>query len=496
MAKGIYKNRERTERRISAATSILLCALTVLAQIAVTLLLTHLLKEKASFVYGVLQFIGAVVAIRVYLRTGSPSYKLSWMCLLLALPVSGMILFCVWGGTHQAKQLSLKPVPPIPQRESQRMLSDMNQAALSRRSPTWGRLSAYLQKREFWLYRDTAAAYFGDGEAFFRDLIEHLRQAETYIFMEYYILAEGTVWDEIFAVLKERAAHGVEIHIIVDDFGTLTRLSDEMLRAMREAGIEVEVFNPVHKYISRIYFNYRDHRKITVIDGYVAYTGGINIGDEYANRVERFGHWKDSAVRLEGDGAWGLAALFMQMWKMLGRSFPNEDDFYRPRREGPKTEGFCQPFEDGPLNNPDDPVEAAYVQLIASAKRMVYLTTPYYAVEESKGLLRGEYGALPGEVNPEVRALAGIDPEEVITCRPADNIAPELEKYKEEFKDIAKSEEDVLSLALFPQVAPKFLAWRDGEHDTCQDTCTPAAPAAGASQDPNAVRELYVEYKF
>ena len=117
-------------------------------------------------------------------------------------------------------------------------------------------------------------------------------------------------------------------------------------------------------------------------------------------------------------------------------------------------------------------------------------------IANPKGLLRGEYGALPGEVNPEVRALAGIDPEEVITCRPADNIAPELEKYKEEFKEIAKSEEDVLSLALFPQVAPKFLAWRDGEHDTCQDTCTSAAPAAGASQDPNAVRELYVEYKF
>ena len=117
------------------------------------------------------------------------------------------------------------------------------------------------------------------------------------------------------------------------------------------------------------------------------------------------------------------------------------------------------------------------------------------SVHTSKGSAV-ESGALPGEVNPEVRALAGIDPEEVITCRPADNIAPELEKYKEKFKEIAKSEEDVLSLALFPQVAPKFLAWRDGEHDTCQDTCTSAAPAAGASQDPNAVRELYVEYKF
>ena len=383
MGRMSHRNHERTERRISAATSLLMCALTVLAQIAVTLLLVHFLKEKASFVYALLQLIGVVVAIRVYQRTGSPSYKLSWMCLLLILPVSGMILFCLWGGTHQAKKQSLKPVPPIPQRESVKMLSGMNHAALTRRSPTWGRLSAYLQKREFWLYRNTNAAYFEEGEAFFQDLVQHLKQAETYIFMEYYILAEGSVWDEIFAALRERAAAGVEIHLIVDDFGTLTRLSDETLQTIRDAGIEVEIFNPVHRYISRLYFNYRDHRKITVIDGDMAYTGGINIGDEYANRVERFGHWKDSGIRLEGDGAWGFAAQFMQMWKMLGRSFPNEDDYYRSRREAPAAEGFCQPFEDGPLNNPDNPAEAAYLQLIASAKRMLYITTPYYAVEES-----------------------------------------------------------------------------------------------------------------
>ena len=317
MGRMSHRNHERTERRISAATSLLMCALTVLAQIAVTLLLVHFLKEKASFVYALLQLIGVVVAIRVYQRTGSPSYKLSWMCLLLILPVSGMILFCLWGGTHQAKKQSLKPVPPIPQRESVKMLSGMNHAALTRRSPTWGRLSAYLQKREFWLYRNTNAAYFEEGEAFFQDLVQHLKQAETYIFMEYYILAEGSVWDEIFAALRERAAAGVEIHLIVDDFGTLTRLSDETLKTIRDAGIEVEIFNPVHRYISRLYFNYRDHRKITVIDGDTAYTGGINIGDEYANRVERFGHWKDSGIRLEGDGAWGFAAQFMQMWKML-----------------------------------------------------------------------------------------------------------------------------------------------------------------------------------
>ena len=383
MHKKLTHPTERTERRISAVTSISMCALTVIAQIVTTLLLTHFLREKASYVYSLLVFIGAIMAIRVYQRPGSPSYKLVWMCLLLALPVSGMILFCLWGGTHQAKSLSLRNVPPIPQRESQRMGSEANLGRLKRQSPAWGRLAAYLQKRGFLLYRNTAAKYFGDGAAFFDDLIDHMAHAEIYIFLEYYILAEGQVWDRIFAVLRERAAAGVEVRIIFDDFGNLTRLSDTTLQTIQDAGIEVEVFNPVHRYVNRIYFNYRDHRKIAVIDGQFAYTGGINIADEYANLIVRFGHWKDSAVRIEGAGAWGFAAQFIQMWKMIGRALPNEDDYYRPRHEGPAAPGFCQPFTDGPLNNPDNPIEETYLQLIASAKRMLYLTTPYYAVEES-----------------------------------------------------------------------------------------------------------------
>ena len=383
MHKNLPHPTERIERRISAFTSISMCVLTVLAQIATTLLLTHFLREKASYVYGILEFAGAVVAIRVYQRPGSPSYKLVWMCLLLALPVSGMILFCLWGGTHQAKSLSLRKIPPPPVRESQHMSSEADLSRLLRQSPSWGRLAAYLQKRGFPLYRNTSAKYFGDGAAFFDDLILHLQQAETYIFLEYYILAEGRVWDAMFKVLRERAAAGVEVYILFDDFGNLTRFSDQMLQEVQNAGISVGVFNPVHRYVNRIYFNYRDHRKIAVIDGYVAYTGGINIADEYANLIVRFGHWKDSAVRIEGEGAWGFAAQFIQMWKMVGGTLPREDDHYRPRQEGPACAGYCQPFTDGPLNNPDDPIEGTYLQLISSARRMLYITTPYYAVEES-----------------------------------------------------------------------------------------------------------------
>lgn len=374
---------ERVERKVSAATSILMCALSVLAQIATTLLLTYFLQEKASFVYAFLELAGFIVAIGVYQRSGSPSYKLVWMCLLSVLPVAGMILFFLWGGAQQAKQLSLKTVPPIHQRESRRMDSDTSLARLRRKSPSWGRLASYLQKKGFLIYRNTTAKYFPDGTSFFDDLIHQLSRAEHSIFMEYYILAEGRIWDRIFAALKERAAAGVEVYLIFDDFGNLTRLTDKTLQAIQNAGINVEVFNPVHRYVNRIYFNYRNHRKITVIDGRVAYTGGINIADEYANLVERFGYWKDTGVRIEGEGAWGLAVQFMQMWKMMGRTFANEDEYYASRQEEPAAEGFCQPFCDGPLNNPDNPIEETYLQLISSAQKMLYITTPYYAVEES-----------------------------------------------------------------------------------------------------------------
>jgi len=374
---------QRIERRISAASSIAMCVLTVLAQIVVTLLLTRFLEEYVNIAYAALELLGIVMAVGVFLRSGSPSYKLSWMCLLLVLPVSGMLLFFLWGGTHQAKTLNLKRVPPPAEREGTRRQSECNVAKLAKQDAAMGRVAAYLQKRDFLLYKNTAAKYFGDGMEFFKDLIGRIQKAETYIFLEYFIIAEGKIWDQTFAALKERAAAGVEVHIIFDDFGNLTRFSDATLQAVQNAGIEVQVFNPVHRYVNKIYFNYRDHRKIAVIDGYWAYTGGINLADEYANLFERFGRWKDSAVRIEGDGAWGLAAQFIQMWEMMGETLPNEDDYYRARKDGPDCVGFCQAFTDGPLNNPENPVEDTFLQLIAASTQFLYITTPYYAVETS-----------------------------------------------------------------------------------------------------------------
>ena len=221
-------------------------------------------------------------------------------------------------------------------------------------------------------------------------------------------------------------------------------------------------------------------------------------GLDQSKLSEAAAHFRKVAARLQNEGILdpkvlrvdtntllyqvpgGMLSNLISQLKQAGK----EDKYYDVLAEIPRVR---KDFGYPPLVTPTSQIVGT--QAVMNVIVGKYKTFP----KESKGLLRGEYGALPGEVNPEVRALAGIDPEEVITCRPADNIAPELETYKEQFKDIAKSEEDVLSLALFPQVAPKFLAWRDGPHETpAQPAEAPKAPPA----DPNAVRELFVEYKF
>ena len=174
---------QRVERRISAAVSVSLCALTVIGQIAITLLLTSFLRENAGYVYLLLQIAALAVALWVYQRPGSQSYKLAWMCLLTATPVPGMILFCLWGGARQSKRLSLKYAPPIREPHEWRLEYRRNLSALRERSPSWGRLATYLMKRDCWLFRDTAAKYYPDGAAFFDALLSDIRRAKRYVFL-------------------------------------------------------------------------------------------------------------------------------------------------------------------------------------------------------------------------------------------------------------------------------------------------------------------------
>lgn len=374
--------KQTTERRVSASLRIALAAALLLLNIGAVVLLTVFLQAHAAIVFGVMEAVAIAAAISIQSSPASASYKLAWTLLVVAVPVAGLILYILWGGNVQKKGLDLLPVkaPAIRAREWERSREDI--ARLDGALPVWSRTASMLARRNFLLYRDTRAVYFPEGADFFDDALAKMAGAERFIFLEYFILAEGRLWDRMLAVLEERARHGVEICVLFDDFGNITRMRSEAIAQMREAGMEVAVFNPVHRYVNRLYFNYRDHRKILCVDGQYAYTGGANIADEYVGYTVRFGEWKDSGILLDGPGAWGLTSRFIHMWEQLGDRLPQDLDFYRAT-EVRQAQGWCQPFTDGPDNNPDNPAEDIYLQCISNAHDYIWLTTPYFAVEDS-----------------------------------------------------------------------------------------------------------------
>ena len=371
----------KTERRISAALRLVLVALLLLLQIAIVVALTQVLRQKAYIAYAVLEIVAVFCVARIYIRPGSSSYKPGWIILIMLVPVVGLILYFLWNGNQVKKKLALKTMRMPPELPEVQESSDRAQAELARRWPRWAKLTEYLRRQDLPLFANTEMTYFPTGEEYLEDLLARLEKAQKFIFLEYYIASKGQIWDRICKVLAERAADGVEVNLILDDFGSMMTMPPEEIQALRQKGIWVQMFNPVHHYVNRLYFNYRDHRKIAVIDGDVAYTGGANLADEYANLIVRFGYWKDCGLRLEGEGAWGFTRQFMYLWLRMGGELREPWDTYRPC-SGSSGSDLCQPLVDGPDNNPVNTVEDTYQQLIGSANRYVWITTPYLAIDE------------------------------------------------------------------------------------------------------------------
>lgn len=371
----------KTERRISAALRLVLVALLLLLQITIVVALTQVLRQKAYIAYAVLEIVSVFCVVRIYIRPGSSSYKPGWIILIMLVPVVGLILYFLWNGNQVKKKLALKTMRMPPELPEVQESSDRAQAELARRWPRWAKLTEYLRRQDLPLFANTEMTYFPTGEEYLEDLLARLEKAQKFIFLEYYIASKGQIWDRICKVLAERAADGVEVNLILDDFGSMMTMPPEEIQALRQKGIWVQMFNPVHHYVNRLYFNYRDHRKIAVIDGDVAYTGGANLADEYANLIVRFGYWKDCGLRLEGEGAWGFTRQFMYLWLRIGGELREPWDTYRPCG-GVGGGDFCQPLVDGPDNNPVNTVEDTYQQLIGSANRYVWITTPYLAIDE------------------------------------------------------------------------------------------------------------------
>lgn len=241
----------------------------------------------------------------------------------------------------------------------------------------------FLYNAGFPVYQNTVCQYFPLGEDKFVQMFEDLRKAKDFIFMEYFILADGVIWQEVEDILIQKAHEGVDVRLLFDDFGSIIKAPNDVIKKLRSHGVKVYNFNPVLRYVSKLYINYRNHQKCCIIDGNLAYTGGTNLADEYANLYPRFGHWKDSAIRLEGDAVRGLTTMFLIMWE--SESNRQEDyEKYMPREKlYPNATGYFIPYWDSPLNNPNNPAEDIYRSMINNAKDYLYICTPYFIVDDS-----------------------------------------------------------------------------------------------------------------
>ena len=338
----------------------------------------------SKLVSEVLTLLSILVCLYIVSRRGTGGYKLIWIFVILLFPVFGGLLYLLFSFQGGTKKFSRKAAKTDAKGKGLLAFPGTAEEALLEVLPSHGAQVRYLQYYAgFPVYADTETEYLSPGENKYEALLRELSQAERYIFLEYFIIQEGTMWDSILEILKQKAAAGVQVRVLYDDIGCFLKLPKDYDQTLRDMGIDCRVFNPFKPVLTSIQNN-RDHRKIAVIDGKVAFTGGINLADEYINAVERFGHWKDASVMVRGKAAWSFTLMFLQMWELT--TGVNEDYAqYYPwiLTDCPiKAEGFVQPYADSPMDK-ENVGEHVYLQVINSASRYLYICTPYLIIDES-----------------------------------------------------------------------------------------------------------------
>lgn len=383
----------------------ILTVFSLFLQIALIALGIWLVATRWWWILIVQYVLSFIVCLYIVSRDMNPSYKLSWCVLILLVPIFGGTLYLFLGRQHTPRRVRkrLKAASDA----TQVLLNLTNASLISERkvlNPTGSTCAdLVLNSASYPVYSNTDTKYYALGDDFFPDMIADIRAAQKFVFMEYFIISRGEVWDEIENALVERAEHGVEVKIIYDDVGCLFTLDKKTIKRLRSHGIEILPFNKLTASFD-MRLNNRSHRKITVIDGNIAYTGGNNLADEYANKTERFGHWKDTHMRFTGDAVWSFTVMFISFWHILSPD-PISYGNYLISQEAKPTTGYVQPLSSGPGRN-ENLIESAFINLIATAKKSVYITTPYLILDN--------------EITTALRiaAKAGVDVRIIIPGKP------------------------------------------------------------------------------
>ena len=352
---------------------IVLTALFFVIQITVQVLLLLFLSSASVWIYGGLSVLSLFVCLFIVGKDANPGYKLAWVVPILLFPLFGGMLYISLGRTARLRRKDRKYLAVI-EKETAPPETEMPDTL----SPTQARLSTLLMHATgYGAFEASGVCYYPSGERFFEALKETLSSATRFIFMEYFIVGTGKCWDELVAILEKKAAEGVDVRLVYDDIGCLFTLPYRYDKKLQKAGIKTHIFNRL-KPTFNARMNNRTHRKIAVVDGLVAFTGGINLADEYMNVEDRFGHWKDTAVKITGLSVNSFTRMFLQFWMLLERAHEPVDPYLcaLPVRQT----GCVQPVSAGPGKN-EQGIEKGLMDMVNNAKSYIYINTPYLILD-------------------------------------------------------------------------------------------------------------------
>ena len=325
-----------------------------------------------------------ILVLGIYGRHINSAMKMPWILLIAGAPFLGVPLYLLIGFNGATRRMRWRYeridahlFPAMPQQGG--ILEELE-------SVDYGVANQfrYLSDRlGYPVYRDTDICFYPTAEEAFEAQLEALEKAERFIFMEYHAIEEKTAFERLFKVLSERAAAGVEVRLFYDDIGSIWFIDHDFIRRMEEAGIQTRVFNPMTPLFNA-FLDHRDHRKITVIDGKVGFTGGYNLAEEYFNITHPYGHWFDTGIRLTGEAVRSLTGIFLENWNAIRgerQDVENLERYLSLPSYCAAEPGYCQPYADSPLDG-EQVGENVYMNLVNHAKRYVYFMTPYLIITD------------------------------------------------------------------------------------------------------------------
>lgn len=361
-----------------AAQRLFIIGMCAIFQLLFTIVFLFEFSEQFIIIHAILLVFSALIILGIVKNSKNLSSKIPWIILISLFPILGTLLYLIIGHSLYRSKILRKISKSIIKSKGY-LKQDKNILEELKSDDVYGQIKYISEYAKYPIYNNSEIKYFSLGEIAFEAMLEELKKAKKFIFIEYFIIAEGVMWQSILNILEEKVNEGVDVRVIYDDVGSIGTLKWNYYNILQSKGIKCVCFNKL-KPIVEVIMNSRDHRKIMIIDGNVAFSGGINIADEYINKKIKYGHWKDNGIMIKGEAVWNFTIIFLEIWNAYYEEKIDYKEFYPTIKASNKNCGYLVPYAENPLEN-ESVGENIYLNILSQAKKYVYIFTPYLIID-------------------------------------------------------------------------------------------------------------------